>query len=222
MIGNFSFGRNDFEESINLWHDIISELNIKIDFVTVHPTQKIHKEIWSKMGYYVKEDKECVWSDGNIGGYCCEMFVGNLEIGNLVNTSGDSSDVGFGLERLVQILENKSRVDETSLFNQNFHPIVRDHIRCVNILYQNSVEPGNTKHNYITRKLIRRILRINPEISGFIFDDWMQKEREMLKDRFRLGKKLIKKHSSKSNDWWWETTGLMPEEVQDLKEQYLE
>jgi alanyl-tRNA synthetase len=222
MIGNFSFGNNDYEKSIYLWHDIMQELNIPIDYVTVHPTQKEHEKMWKKLNYDIIKDEECVWSDGEIGGYCCEMFCGELEVGNLVNTLGHSSDVGFGLERILQIMEGKSRVDETSLFDVNLNPILRDHVRCLKQLYKNNVKPGNTKENYTTRKLIRRSLRINPDLSGFIFDEWLEQEKEMLKDRFKIGKKLIKKHSDKNDDWWWETTGLLPEEVQDLRESYLE
>ena len=75
--------------------------------------------------FTVVDDPECIWSDGLIGGYCCEMYVKDLEIGNLVHTLGHSVDVGFGLERLVQVLEGKTRVHETSLFRQELPPLAR-------------------------------------------------------------------------------------------------
>ena len=34
----------------------------------------------------VRIDNECLWSDGNIGGYCTEFYKNDIEIGNIVNT----------------------------------------------------------------------------------------------------------------------------------------
>jgi alanyl-tRNA synthetase len=151
MIGSFSFGNNDYASSAQMWHNIVTELKIPVTHVTVHPTQKHHEQIWSNLGYMVQPDEGCTWSDGEIGGFCCELFVKDLEIGNLVNPLEHSVDVGFGLERLVQVIEGKNRVDETSLFNQNWHPIVRDHVRSVTHLLQHQIVPGNI---FIFRKSI--------------------------------------------------------------------
>jgi len=171
-----------------------------------------------KFGYSIVEDDECVWSDGNIGGFCCEMFSGGLEIGNLVNTMQHSTDVGFGLERLLQVVESKSRIDETSLFDQSLRPILRDHVRFLTICYENKIEPGNKKRNYVVRRLLRKCLRIDSGLSGFIFDDWISSEKQLLEERLKLGRRLIRKHRDKDDQWWWESCGLLPEEVKELKE----
>jgi alanyl-tRNA synthetase len=97
MLGNFSFGNNDYEKSCEMWRSIDQQILLGISNIHVHPSSP-HKLIWEKMGYPTIEDVDCVWSDGTIGGYCSEMYRGNLEIGNLVNTLGHSTDVGFGWE----------------------------------------------------------------------------------------------------------------------------
>jgi len=129
MIGNFSFGGQDYPVSIELWHSIVSDLQLPISYVTYHPSRLDHRRLWEKYQYNLKPDENCLWTDGNIGGHCCELFVNDLEIGNLVNPLEHSTDVGFGLERLLQVLEKKSRVDETDLFRKDVHPIVADHYR---------------------------------------------------------------------------------------------
>uniref|UniRef100_UPI0039C3A3FF hypothetical protein n=1 Tax=Pseudomonas aeruginosa TaxID=287 RepID=UPI0039C3A3FF len=83
------------------------------------------------LGYEVVDDLDCQWSDGEIGGYCSEVYWRGIEIGNLVNTLGTMTDVGFGFERLMMAIEGKSRVDETSLFDQSLNPILRDHVRAL-------------------------------------------------------------------------------------------
>lgn len=79
MLGNFSFGNNDYELSVELWHSLIKDLGIKIDNIHIHPDSN-HRELWIKRGYSVVNDQECQWSDGNIGGYCCEIYSRGIEI----------------------------------------------------------------------------------------------------------------------------------------------
>ncbi len=162
-------------------------------------------------------DKSCVWSDGKIGGNCCEVFVGDLEIGNLVNPLGHSTDVGFGWERLIQVIEGKRRVDETSIFEQSLCPIVRDHKRTVSLLWENGIEPGNKGRQYICRRLLRRMLRHLEGGEQFHFDDWVQQERELREKNLRTGRRHWKKHNNKPISFWWETFGILPEEFELLK-----
>ena len=85
MVGNFSFGRRDYERSVELWNRIVRRLEIPVTHVNIHPTRDDHRTLWERRGYVVHEDPECEWSDGDLGGYSCEMYVGALEIGNLVH-----------------------------------------------------------------------------------------------------------------------------------------
>lgn len=214
MVGSFSFGNNDYHMSIDMWHSIVSELDISVTHVNVHPTQHEHGHLWSKLGYVVKHDEECTWSDGSIGGYCCELFVGDLEIGNLVNPLGHSIDVGFGLERMVQVLEGKSRVDDTTLFDTSQHPIVRDHVRSVQNLVDNGVFPGNKGRQSVCKSLIRRMLPyLNRHVPSGI-QHFIEHEQEMvMKKRHQLERYRDVFHT-KPWEYWHETYGLTRDEIE--------
>ena len=213
MVGNFSFGSDEYELSIDLWDSILSDLNVTGTHIRVHPSQNQHRLLWQRRGYRVERDKNCVWSDGEIGGYCCEVFVGNLEIGNLVHPLGTCTDVGFGWERLVQVVEEKRRVDQTSLFDQRFCPVVSDHCRTISVLKENGVQPGNKGRNYICRRLLRRLLRRLDGTESFSFDDWLKSERELMDKCLREGRRFWRRHKDKPPSFWWETFGITPEEI---------
>jgi len=93
MMGNFSFGNKDYEESCYLWHTILSRLDLKVTHITYHPSQIEHNKIWTDLGYKTRPDEGNVWTDGSCFGYCSEVFCGELEIGNLVEMMGHSVDV---------------------------------------------------------------------------------------------------------------------------------
>jgi len=213
MLGNFSFGGNDYETSVEMWDSILKDLKIKVDNVHIHPTRLDHIELWKKRGYEVLEDKECEWSDGEIGGQCCEIYSRNLEIGNLVNPLGHSTDVGFGWERMVMILENKERVDQTSLFNQSLNNIVKDHSRTLEVLWKNGIEPGYKGRHYISRRLLRKIIPYLDGTEKFLFDDWLKTEKELKEKRLVVARKNWRRHQEKPSDFWWNTFGVFPEEI---------
>lgn len=209
MLGNFSFGRNDFEESIEIWHQIITELKLPVTHITVHPQKDDHKNLWIKRKYEVVSDSSNIWSDGEIGGYCCEVFINNLEIGNLVNTLGHSTDVGFGWERVCQIIEHKDRVDETSLFDLSMDYVERDHVRTLIFLIQNNIMPGPKGRNFICRKLMRRVLNSkNP-----LLKDCLMKEKDLRDGNIQRASKYYKKHGNKTPEFWKDTFGILPEEL---------
>lgn len=212
MLGNFSFGNNDYEVSCKMWDEIVKKLFIDVSYVTYHPDRQDHKEIWRKLGYYTKESLDTIWSDGTTGGYCCEMFVGDVEIGNLVNTMGHSVDVGFGLERLQQIIEKKSRIDETIFFDIQLHPIVRDHVRCLVSMKKNGIIPSNKGKGYVCRRLLRRMLGLLDQTIPEI-QDWIDIERSMREKLIHNGKKYWNRHKNKTPSFWWETYGILPEEI---------
>lgn len=217
MIGNFSFGGNDYERSVDLWHSIVTDLNINVSTVHVHPDCPSHEQLWQHRGYTTVHDLECVWSDGDIGGFCSELYVDHLEIGNLVNPLGHSTDVGFGLERLLQVIENKSRVDETSLFDVSLSPVSRDHQRTLRLMLENGIKPGNKGREYVCRRLLRRMLRQND--SGFdpVIVHWIDEERRSSELRIKRAKSAWRRHSHQPVSWWWDSFGILPEEIELIK-----
>lgn len=213
MLGNFHFG-GDYEESVELWHSILRDFKIPVDAVHCHPSRSDHQALWFKRGYSIQPDLDCVWSDGKIGGHCCEVYSRGLEIGNLVHTLEHSVDVGFGWERLAQIVEGVARVDQSSLFMQ-LHPVVADHARTVEILWNNGISPGGKGRNCVCRRLVRRML---PHVGEnvFVFQVWLEAEREQLRKRVADAKRLWRRHRDKTPEWWWTTCGIFPEEIELL------
>ena len=217
MMGNFSFGGEDYECSVELWHSIVTDLKIPVTEVRVHPSRGDHNEMWTRHGYTVIDDESCIWSDGKIGGNCCELFCGELEIGNLVNPLGHATDVGFGWERLHQVVERCQRVDQTSLFDQRFPPVVSDHLRTISILHENGIHPGNKGRHYVCRRIIRRILSQLSVSEQFEFNEWIEQECHLKKECLRNGRRSWKKFRNRPPSFWWETFGILPEEIDQLK-----
>ena len=211
MVGNFSFGNNDYSRSVDLWKQILSDLNIKDYVVHIHPESNL-KQYWEN----TVDDLECVWSDGGIGGYCSEIYIGDLEIGNLVNPLGHSTDVGFGLERILQVMEGKTRVDETSLFDQTLPPVVRDHYRTLLLMKKNGVKPGSGKGRpSICRRLMKKVL--SHDLVGL--EDWLESERIIRNKKMIIGKQQWDKPKNKIKplSWWWEVFGITEEDLEEVK-----
>jgi hypothetical protein len=145
-----------------------------------------------------------------------KVFVGDLEIGNLVNPLGHSIDVGFGFERLLQVLEGKERVQETSLFRQDLHPIVSDHLRALEVMRESGVHPGSKGREYVCRRLVQRILPLveRPEDLPSI-SDWIGREQENQRQRLKTGRRMWK-FKQRSPEFWRKTFGLTPEDLELL------
>lgn len=211
MIGCFSFGNpEDYLKTCDAWLAIVEELGIKITSVHVHPDSG-HRTIFEGKGdYQIVDDLECLWSDGKVGGYCSEFYVGGLEIGNLVNPMGDSVDVGFGLERMYRVLgENYDSLYDLEQFLEH----------C----WKNKIEPGNKERNHTVRKILRLWLR-QPDSNGknTVFNEWVLSEKKKLDSSMRNGYGMLRKHWNKSNECWYNSVGLLPEEVEILKKNRLE
>ena len=212
MLGNFSFGNHDYADSVDLWHSLVLDLALPITSVHVHPDRRDHARLWMALGYDVVDDRDCIWSDGGIGGHCCELYCGELEVGNLVNPDGGSTDVGFGFDRMMQVIESRASVTGTSLFRTGIHPILADHERAVLALRENGIEPGNKGRSYVCRRILRRMLRL---VDGerFAFDDWLDAERRLQQRALRQARRMWRDHSGETAEWWWGTMGLLPEEI---------
>lgn len=210
MIGNFSFGNGDYDDSVVMWHKILVSLDADVTHVTVHPTQTQLQKLWQSLGRTVVLDESCTWSDGQVGGYCSEVFHGDLELGNLVNPMGHSVDVGFGLERLVQVLEGRARVDDTSLFSDG-HPIAKDHLRTLALMRENGVRPGSKGQSYICRQLVRRISTL---VDGPTHcDDWIEEDRDLLRRRRLEMERYRGQFMDKPWTYWKSTFGWTKEEI---------
>lgn len=218
MVGSFGFGTNNYQQHCEMWLEILSKLNINIDYITYHPHSDL-QQIWEPHQYQLLPTEECIWrcNPSDVGDFCCEIFSQNMEIGNLVNPNKVSIDVGFGYERLLQIVEGCGRVDETSLFDQTLTPIMRDHKKTIELLLKNNILPGGKGRNYICRKLLRRFVRECEDVKNLSFQEVFDLEKQIMKDKLTLGKRNWKKFENRPINFWWETFGILPEEVKYLR-----
>lgn len=216
MIGSFAFGTWDYERHVAMWTNIVLDLELPISHVNVHPDSNF-EHFWEDK-FPVRHDPSCVWTDGNVGGFCSELFTpGGVEVGNLVNPLGHSVDVGFGFERMLQVLESKPRIDDTELFNPVLDPVSRDHFRTLSVFKEQDIVPGNKGRNYVCRRLIRRFIRLNAYGVECPFSDWMQSERARMEQSIRDARRFWRRNQDKDgtlpDSFYWDTFGIMPEEM---------
>lgn len=217
MVGSFGFGTNNYEQHCEMWTRIVDELGIKVDYVTFNPMSQ-HQRIWTDLGFETRPDEECIWKscETDKGDYCCEFFSNGLEIGNLVNPNDVSIDVGFGFERLVQLVEGCNRVDESSLFDQRLSPVSRDHLRTFELLISQGILPGGKGKQYICRKLLRKFIKEVGDFRDFSFRNVLESEVYMMNKKLMEGRKVWRKFKNRSPEFWWETFGILPEEIRML------
>jgi alanyl-tRNA synthetase len=216
MIGSFSFGSCDYQRHVAMWTNIVLDLELTISHVNVHPDSNF-EHFWEDK-FPVRHDPSCIWTDGNVGGLCSELFTPDgVEVGNLVNPLGHSVDVGFGFERMLQVMERKHRIDDTELFNPVLDPVSRDHFRTLSVFKDQGVVPGNKGRNYVCRRLIRRFIRLNAYGIECPFPDWRQREQVRMEQSIRDARRFWRRNGDKDgtlpDSFYWDTFGVMPEEM---------
>jgi alanyl-tRNA synthetase len=192
MIGLFSFRELTVPQTIDLWMDFLNRIGIKPDYITIHPDKEDWRDWYKNYDVEVRYDEGCKWSDGEIGGYCTEFYKNDIEIGNIVNTSGDCIDVGFGLERLELILTGKTKTKEETIKE------------TVMKIIESGFKPSYVKQGYILRKLLRICYKEGIRIEHSFFDDEVKRQERNISK----WNKLKEKHKDKSKEWWWETMGI--------------
>ena len=148
MMGLFSFREMSVEEAIDFWFGFLAQIGLRPDRVTIHPDRMdAWRGFYDGRGVAVAADEGCVWSDGEIGGYCTEFYLDGVEIGNIVNTGGDCIDVGFGLDRLLLSL-GEPPANEVEALRRGVMKII-----------DNGYAPGRRQQGYVLRKLLRELVR---------------------------------------------------------------
>lgn len=197
MIGLFSFQDWTLKQSINfMWH-FLSKINLTPDYVTIHP-DKINEwsTLYQGLNVEVREDNECIWSDGNVSGYCTEFYKNDIEIGNIVNTLGRSIDIGFGLERLLQIInQNSNNVSKLDVLEDAYFQLIKD-----------GVEIGNKKQGHLLKKII-----IESVLLGSLIQDnnYNNIRNNIIKNyKTYSSKKKLHKFKYKDSGFWLDTFGI--------------
>lgn len=195
MIGLFSFRDLTVKQAINFWMDYLTEsLKITPNHITIHPDKMAEwKDYYSDYNLNIKEDSECIWSDGELTGYCTEFYVNDLEIGNIVNICGDCIDVGFGLERLHMIVNGQQIKTDVELLKESVQKI----LDC-------GVIPSNKLQGYV----LRRLMRLLWKKGGHIDNEHFKLECERQKNLIHKYLKLKDRYADKSKEWWFDTHGI--------------
>lgn len=200
MMGLFSFGDFTLKEAVEFWIGFIQDkLELKIDYVTIHPDKFMEWQyLYESYNIPIREDEECIWSDGEIGGYCTEFYHNGIEIGNIVNTLGKFIDVGFGFERLDSLVNDLSPKTKIETL-----------VDAINKIIESGYKPGPQKQGYILRKLLRMLYVEGGVVDHLFFENEVTRQQKM-KNRYD---KLIHKHSDKPKEWWFDTHGIDLDEI---------
>jgi alanyl-tRNA synthetase len=195
MMGLFSFEDMSLKASVDFWIEFITQiLNIKLDYITVHPDKvKEWEYLYDEYNYPIQLDEECKWTDGEIGGYCTEFYSNGMEIGNIVNTLGTCIDVGFGLERLESIVNGKEIKSDTEILKETIIKII-----------DSGYKPGPQKQGYVLRKLLRELVKRGGKLNHPFFDKEIERQEKV----FSRYERLKDKHQDKSKEWWYDTHGI--------------
>jgi alanyl-tRNA synthetase len=200
MIGLFSFGELTINEAVDFWVEFVRDvLEINIDYVTVHPDRfDDWKWLYERHKIVIKLDEECIWSDGEMGGYCTEFYHKEIEIGNIVNTLDKFIDVGFGYSRLDDIINENKKLNENDILKDAISKII-----------DSGFKPGPQKQGYVLRKLLRQLYVGGGNVDHPFFEKEIQRQ-ERAKLRYE---RLKEKHSDKTKEWWFDTHGIDLDEM---------
>jgi len=200
MIGLFSFGELTINEAVDFWVEFVRDvLEISIDYVTIHPDRfDDWKWLYERHDVVIKLDEECIWSDGEMGGYCTEFYHNEIEIGNIVNTLDKFIDVGFGYSRLDNIINDNKKLNENDILKDAIVKII-----------DSGFKPGPQKQGYVLRKLLRKLYIGGGSVDHPFFEKEIQRQ-EKAKLRYE---RLKEKHLDKTKEWWFDTHGIDLDEI---------
>jgi alanyl-tRNA synthetase len=195
MVGLFSFRGLTVKQAIDFWMEFLSiKLNLKPDYVTIHPDKSDWSAHYNGYDVEIRGDKECVWSDGELEGYCTEFYYKGVEIGNIVNICGDCIDVGFGLKRLTMTAND----EPTSLTDVDR---LQDAIQ--KILNEGFIL-GNKQHGYVLRRLMRLLYKKGGTMNNVYFQQEVERQEQILQKY----SKLKERYKDKPKEWWFDTHGI--------------
>jgi alanyl-tRNA synthetase len=194
MMGLFSFRDWTVPQAIAFWHGYLRQIGVPLTHVTVHPDCLDEWSEWHRpYGLPVLPDTDCLWSDGGMGGYSTEFYVGHVEVGNIVNPLGTCIDVGFGLERLEQVTGRPRNL--TGLERLRY---------TLDVLASSSVRPGPKGQGYVMRRLLRTLR----ERGGTWDHPLFEAERLRYDKQRQLYERMKRRHPDKDASWWWDTLGI--------------
>jgi alanyl-tRNA synthetase len=192
MMGLFSFREMALGDCVQFWHAYLDRIGVRPTHVTIHPDRIAQWRDLHPAGMEIVLDPDCTWSDGGMGGYCTEFYVGGVEIGNIVNPRGDCLDVGFGLQRLALVMGEPPPTAEQTL---------QEAILC---MLDAGYVPGNKGGDYVLRRLLRTLWRRGGGMEHPAFHDEARRQ-QRLADVYA---RLLPRNRDRSEEWWFDTHGI--------------
>ena len=206
MIGLFSFRSMSVQQAVDFWMEFLEDtLGIKVDYITIHPDKlEEWKSLYDNYDVEIREDEECKWTDGQIGGYCTEFYKDDVEIGNIVNPLGNCIDVGFGLQRLNMFVNGRNEETKEEILV----------LTCEKLLYS-GYYPSNKEQGYVFRKLLRELYRTQSTWDNEHYQKEKQRQDKVIQ---RYNKDKVKaKYQGKSKEWWFDTMGVDIDFIESIK-----
>ena len=204
------------------------------------------EKIWGSLGvknikFAGREDN--FWGPTGSEGPCgptTEIYVNGVEVWNIVfneyyqDLSGKLEplkqkgvDTGMGLERLAMVIQNKSNLFETDLFELIFKilpaemdaktkRIFADHARGIYFLISDGVRPSNKEAGYILRRLMRRLISYQASVDiSKIFKAIVENYSDFYKE---LNLKIVLSIFEEENQKFSKTLSTGLKELSKLKE----
>ncbi len=193
MLGMFSFRQLGIKEVIQFWLDFLKSIDLYPHYVTIHPDKIDDWRQYYPIDMPIRPDTSCLWSDGKIGGFCTEFYYNDVEIGNIVNPLGTCIDVGFGVERLVNLKYGSTIITKSEIIKSTCEQLISE-----------GVVPSPNKQGHILRKLLL-------ELSHGPLSLDHQHYRDIVKNQlsvYSLYLKMINrsKHYLLKPDTWWKNS----------------
>jgi alanyl-tRNA synthetase len=127
------------------------------------------------------------------------MQYNKTKDGSYIPLAKPNVDTGFGLERVIGLMQGKKTVYDTELFsdviektkslaknpNEKSVRIIADHLRASMFLIIDGVRPSNVEQGYILRRLLRRVIRhmrkidFNPENITILAETFVDSLKDM-------------------------------------------
>lgn len=202
MLGFFSFREWTVKQTIDFWMEFLKKIGCYPDNVTIHPDKKEWEIFYSEYEVKVLYDDECIWRDGEIGGYCTEFYKDGIEIGNIVNTIETCIDVGFGQQRLEFVINGTRATKEETLQTS----IIK--------MVESGYKPSHYKQGYVLKKLFRQCFKEGIEVDHPLYKEEKERQDKILWKWNRM--KDMERYKKMPKEWWWNTHGIDLEFVNNI------
>lgn len=211
-------------------YHLIPNVSINDFIITIHPSLSYLKSVWESYDINLKTrfEEANEWKAPGIQGYSTEIMLlsskqEEIELGNIVLVPMPDGkifyDVGLGLERISFYADNtnlgygkkyfdllKQQITKNNInidINSETFQKLNDYLHTIDLIIKEGIQPGNRKHGYVLRNLIRRCLIILHQnklsFKSFLLDItllFFEEEQNKIYIILKEAKKYLHKHTN--------------------------